>query len=367
MGTALFASGTIAGCLGSSSGDGSDGSTTVQTSFFVLTDFARNVVGDAANAESLVPIGQHGHGWEPSAQVQRDAMQSDAVVYMGEGFQPWADRMVKNVEQDRPEITIVEARHGISLLSAPGHSDEHGHEGDNHDGEHEEENHGNETDHGHEEGEHNDGDNHEGENHGNENDTNHEEGEHHDESENGHDHGASDPHFWLDPQRAKQAVSTIESGLSEMDAVSGEALTGNAEDFRNQLDELDSTFESELESTERNAVLVAGHNAFQYLGERYGFEIHALTGLAPDSSPSPKDVQRAQNTIEEHDITHVLAPVFESDRAAKQLVSETDAKDHLPITPIPSVTEEWSEKDWGYIEIMEQVNLPSLKTALGVK
>ncbi|WP_049971854.1 metal ABC transporter substrate-binding protein [Haladaptatus cibarius] len=338
-GTALLVNGTIAGCLGSSAGDGSDDSTTVQTSFFVLTDFARNVVGDAANAESLVPVGQHGHGWEPSAQVQRDAMESDAVIYMGKGFQPWADRMVKNIEQDRPEITIVAARHGISLLPAPGH-------GDKHEGEekhHEEENHGNETEHGHEEG------------------------DQHDKGEGGHDHGASDPHFWLDPQRANQAVSTIESGLSEMEGVSGESLAGNAEDFQNQLDELDSTFESELESTERNAVLVAGHNAFQYLGERYGFEIHALTGLAPDSSPSPKDVQRAQNIIEEHDITHVLAPVFESDRAAKQLVSETDAKDHLSITPIPSVTEEWNEKDWGYIEIMEEVNLPSLKTALGAK
>ncbi|MFB9805223.1 metal ABC transporter substrate-binding protein [Haladaptatus pallidirubidus] len=337
----------------------------MQTSFFVLTDFARNITGDAATVESLVPIGQHGHGWEPSAQVQRDAMQSDAVVYMGEGFQPWADRMVKNVEQDRPEITIVEARRGVSLLSAPGHGDGHEgeHEAGNHDGDgHEEETNENQTDHGHEEGDHHDGNDHGGEIHGNETD-----GDQHDESENGHDHGTSDPHFWLDPQRAKQAVSTIESGLSEMDGVSGETLAGNADDFRNRLDELDSTFESELESTERNAVLVAGHNAFQYLGERYGFEIHALTGLAPDSSPSPKDVQRAQKLIEEHDIEHVLAPVFESDRAAKQLVSETDAKDHLSITPIPSVTEAWNEKEWGYIEIMEEVNLPSLKTALGAK
>ncbi len=345
-GTALFASGTIAGCLGSSSGE--ESSNTVRTSFFVLTDFVRNVAIDTATVEGLVPIGQHGHGWEPSAQVQRDAMESNAVVYMGDGFQPWADRMVENVEKERPEIAIIAARHGISLLPPPGHGDKH--EAERHE------------DHGSE---------HDGENHGNE--TNHHDGEAHktdhghEENEGSHDHGTSDPHFWLDPQRAKQSVSTIEDGLSELDGASTDAIAENASDFRNRLDELDATFESELESAERNAVLVAGHNAFQYLGERYGFEVHTLTGLAPDSSPSPKDVRRAQELIAEHDIEHVLAPVFESDSAAKQLVSETDAKDHLPITPIPGVTKEWNEKDWGYVEIMEQVNLSSLKTALGAK
>ncbi|WP_458206827.1 metal ABC transporter substrate-binding protein [Haladaptatus sp. NG-SE-30] len=343
IGAAMFASGTVGGCLGSSTGKNADGSTTIRTSFFVLTDFVRNVERDAKTVESLVPIGQHGHGWEPSARVQRDALESDALVYMGEGFQPWADKMVKNVREERPEITIVEARHGIDFLPAPGHvgggADEH-HEGG--------ENHG-------------EGNEHSGGNHGDETDTDHE------KDEGGHDHEASDPHFWLDPQRAKQAVSTIEDDLSGTDGVSDDAIAENAANYRNRLDELDATFESELESRNRDAVLVAGHNAFQYLGARYGFEIHALTGLAPDASPSPKDVQRAQNIIEEHDIEHVLAPVFESDRAATQLVAETDAKDHLPITPIPGVTKEWNRKDWGYVEIMERVNRPSLKTALGAK
>ncbi|WP_231184962.1 metal ABC transporter substrate-binding protein [Haladaptatus sp. DYF46] len=347
LGTALFASGTFAGCLGSSPGGKTDDSNAIQTSFFVLTDFTRNVVNDATTVESLVPVGQHGHGWEPSAQVQREAMESDAVVYMGDGFQPWADRMVENVEKERPEIPIVAARRGISLLPAPSHEE-------NHDGEH------------HEDEE----DEHDGKGQGNETVNDHEKNgtaHEHGESETGHGHGANDPHFWLDPQRAKQAVSNVEDGVSKVDGVSGDPFVENARVFRDRIDELDTRFESELESAKRSAVLVAGHNAFQYLGERYGFDVHALTGLAPDSSPSPKDVRRAQKLIDEHDIEHVLAPVFESDRAAKQLVSETDAKDHLPITPIPGITKEWNEKDWGYVEIMEQVNLPSLKTALGTK
>ncbi|WP_227378396.1 metal ABC transporter substrate-binding protein [Haladaptatus halobius] len=342
IGTALFASGAVAGCLSTSSGDDAGSSKTVRTSFFVLTDFARNVTGDTTTVESLVPIGQHGHGWEPSAQVQRDTLKCDALAYMDEGFQPWADKMVENVKSERPEITIIEARHGIDLLSPPSHNEgqsEHYEEEGGHDA-----NHGNETDYGTDEGDHD-----------------------HGTGEEKQNHGTSDPHFWLDPQRTKQAVTTIEDSLSKVDGLSDDVLAENATNYRNRLNELDAKFQFELKSRERDAVLIAGHNAFQYLGERYGFEIHTLTELAPDASPSPADVRRAQELIEEHGIKHVLAPVFESDRAAKQLVSETNAKDHLPITPIPGVTEEWDERGWGYIEIMERVNLPSLKTALSVK
>ncbi|WP_266082763.1 metal ABC transporter substrate-binding protein [Haladaptatus caseinilyticus] len=342
IGTAMITSGAVSGCLGASSGNDTESQTTVRTSFFVLTDFARNVTEDATTVESLVPIGQHGHGWEPSAQVQRDALQSDALVYMGEGFQPWADKMVENVKSERPESTIIEARHDIDLLSPPSHEEK-------------------QSKHHEEEGGHN-------ENHGDETDSGTDEGNHdHGTDEEKHNHGTSDPHFWLDPQRAKEAVTTIEDGLSKVDGLSDDVLAENATNYRNQLDELDAKFQSELESRKQGTVLVAGHNAFQYLGERYDFEIHALTGLAPDASPSPADVRRAQKLVEEHGIEHILAPVFESNRAAKQLVSETNAKDHLPVTPIPGVTEEWNKKGWGYIEIMERVNLPSLKTALGVK
>ncbi|WP_227352817.1 metal ABC transporter substrate-binding protein [Haladaptatus salinisoli] len=339
MGTALFAAGSVAGCLGASSGEGGGSTNAVRATFFVLTDFARNVAGDAATVESLVPIGQHGHGWEPSVQVQRDAFESDAVVYMGEGFQPWADDVVENVRNERPELTVVAARRGIDLLPARRHEERHAGE------------HANESEEGEHRGQ----------------DRNGNRSEASEEDEGGRDHGAIDPHFWLDPRRSKRAVSTIEDGLSGMDGTIADALAENAARYRNRLNELDERFESELESAEKSAVLVAGHDAFRYLVDRYGFEVHALTGLAPDSAPSPADVRRAQELIAEHEIEHVLAPVFESGRAAKQLVAETDAKDHLPITPIPGVTEEWNERGWGYVEIMERVNLPSLKTALGAK
>jgi len=112
---------------------------------------------------------------------------------------------------------------------------------------------------------------------------------------------------------------------------------------------------------------VAGHNSFQYMGHRYGFEVHALTGLSPDESPSQQDIGEAQAVVDEHGIDHVLAPVFESDRAAELLVEDTDASEVLPITPLPGRTEAWADQGWGYVEVQENVNLPTLRTALGAE
>jgi len=327
-GAGLLTAGGLAGCtdvLGAGSGSGSG----VQASFYLLYDFADQIAGGETDVESIVPFGQHGHGWQPSGQVQKDIYRSAAFVYMGEGFQPWADDVVNNLRADEAGVTIVAARHGIELL---GRNASHEGEGE----------HGNETEHDDEEGHDN------------------ETGDH------GHDHGdaTGDPHFWLDPMRAKQAVDNIRDGLIEADPDAEAEFREQADAYKSEIDDLHATFESRFESAEQSHVLVAGHNAFQYTGARYGFTVHALSGVSPDEEPSGQAIREAQETIEEHGIEYVLTPTMESDRAARQLVSETDASEVLEISALSGVKEEWTERGWGYLEVMENVNLPALTKAL---
>lgn len=47
------------------------------------------------------------------------------------------------------------------------------------------------------------------------------------------------------------------------------------------------------------------------------------------------------------------------------LLENTDADTYEPLTPVEGTTEEWNEQDWGWIEQMEELNLPSLRAALG--
>jgi zinc transport system substrate-binding protein len=326
--TAIGGTGAVGltGCLSDQRGDGrgEDEGFAAEISFPVVQEFAEKVVPEGSEANSLVPTGQHGHGWKPSPDVQRSVISADAFVYVFEGFQPWADDMVTNIQRDHPDIATVEAGEGIDMLSID-YSLNEGHDG---------------------------GETHEGEH----------TGEHGHEEEDGHDHGDVNPHFWLDPLRAKTAVENVADGLSAAD--DSEGYTQNAQEYKSALDDLHAEFEMTLSDASKNAVLVAGHDAFTYLGARYRFRVETLTGVAPDEQPSPRDIQRAQEMIDEEGIEYVLSPVFESDTAAESLVSDTTATEVLPITAFAGFSQDWLDRGWGYAEVMRNVNLSSLEKAL---
>ncbi|WP_044956365.1 metal ABC transporter substrate-binding protein [Halococcus hamelinensis] len=397
IGAGVAGVGGVAGCLGGSgtdngneSGSGGNGTNnssgtsnasdeqkTAQASFFVFGDFASQVAGDAATANTLVPVGQHGHGWEPGPQIQGTVLDSDLFVHGMKGFQPWADDLVSSLQEDNADVTVVTAGSNVDLLEAG--EDHHHHEEEEEGHHHENESAGNESDH-HEHHENESEDKHHGnESEGEQHDHKGEDGQHGNESEHeqhenesegehhNHEHnlpGGMDPHFWLDPLRAKTAVGTIEQGFTEISGGNEDAFSNNADEYRSRLDDLHGSFQSKLESASKEVVFVAGHNAYQYLAERYGFEAETLTELSPDDQPTPRDIERAQEIVGEHDLEYVLADPLESQKAANQLVAETDAKEVLPLTPIPGQTQQWANKGWGYVDIMEQVNLPTLVKAL---
>jgi zinc transport system substrate-binding protein len=346
--------GSFAGCIGGSPTEtGGREGVTAQASFFVFGDFASHVAGDAATAETLVPVGQHGHGWEPGPKIQADVLDADLFVRGVEGFQPWADDVEANVREDGADTAVVTVGSNVELLEL-GH-DEGDHEGE--EGSHDEKG-GHEEEDGHDEDASHDEDTDHTEDSGHTEDGSH-------EDEHGHDHAdGKDPHFWLDPVRAKRAVETVREAFIEVDDANADAYARNAEAYESRLDDLHADFESALDGASKDTILVAGHDAFGYLADRYDFAVETLTGVSPDDAPTPKDVERAQHVVEEHDLDYVVADPLEPQTAANQLVAETDATEVLPLTSIPGRTEEWDEKGWGYVEIMEDINLPTLAKAL---
>lgn len=356
----LASASAIAGCL---DGAASTAEVDAQATFFVFGDFTSQVAGEAATTGTLVPVGQHGHGWEPGPRVREDIRAASLLVHGMDGFQTWVDDVLEDLDTDGEGVTNVDVTSGIDLLEASG---DHSHGEDDHGEEHHE---GTET---HTEDDHHGEDDHGEEHH--EGTETHTEDDHHDEHESGHDesghegeaggHGAMDPHFWLDPLRAKEAVDTVRAGLADTDSENAEAYAANAADYRDRLDDLHDRLSTLVEDAEKETVLVAGHDAFSYIESRYGVRFEALTGITPDDRPTTRDIERAQEIIEEHDIEYVCADPLESQTAAEQLVAETDATAVLPLTSMPGLTDEWEENDWGYLEVMENVNLPTLERAL---
>lgn len=313
---ATAGTGVLAGCTGDESTAGSEpAATTAQASFFVFGDLTEQVAGETASADLLVPIGQHGHGWEPGPSVREDIRDADLFVHGMTGFQPWVDDIKTDLEADGADVTTVNASAGLDLLEAG--------EGHDHDDEHDDE--------------------HDGE----------------------HDHGSGmDPHFWMDPLRVKEATGNVRQGLVDVDPDNADAYAENAEAFRDELDALHEQMEELIADASKDIILVAGHDSLQYFGDRYGVTVEALTNVSPDDRPTPRDIERAQEVIDTHDLEYICADPLESQQAADQLVEETDAREVLPLTAMPGLTDEWDSEEWGYVDIMENVNLPTLERAL---
>ena len=347
-GVGVAALGASAGCVGGATGsNGSEpGRTTVQSSFFVFGDVTATVAGDAAHSELLVPVGQHGHGWEPGPRVREAIREAALLVHGMVGFQPWVDDVLEDLGDDGSDVATVDVTRGLELLPADGehdHSDGDDHATDDHTEEHHDEHPTDEHDDEHTE-------------------------EHHDEHDDGRtedDHGVgADPHFWMDPIRLGRAVGVVRDALSEIDPDSAETYAANAEGFRAEIDDLHGRIESIVGDAERDVILVAGHNSLRYFGDRYSVEIEALSDVSPDDRPTPRDIDRAQTVIDRHDLRYVCADPLESQRAAEQLVAETDAEAVLPLTAMPGLTDEWETEGWGYLDVMRSVNLPTLERAL---
>ena len=298
---------------GTSGGDGGDGPVAV-ASFFSFFDFGRQVAeGTPLTVENLVPTGLHGHGWEPNASITRRIIEADAFVHVGEDFQPWADRAIQTIEADGADTALLNVREGIELVDLAASLDR-------------------------------------------------------DEEGVGAQRG-KDPHFWLDPRRAKRSVDNIADGFAELVPDHADRIRQNAEAYKTDvLDRIDADYEAIFDRAERDVVQLAAHNAFQYIGERYGVRMRPLvTNLAASGDVKPADVREATRVIRENDIRYIANGVFESQRPAQQLLRETDVEAYFPVTPYAGVRDEWVAENWGYEEIAYNINMPTFKIVLGTE
>ena len=181
-----------------------------------------------------------------------------------------------------------------------------------------------------------------------------------------------DPHVWTDPVLAVRTVERIAAELGEIDPEHAEEYADNAAAYVERLQAVDRAFEELLDDAERDVAVFAGHDSFQYLEQRYGFELQTPVGVTADAAESFDDVSRLIDTIEQHHIDTVLYDPFEAhdpDEDLPQMVEvifeHTDVEEAMPLTPAEGTTSEWQENDWGWIEQMEEINLSSLRAALG--
>jgi zinc transport system substrate-binding protein len=283
----------------------------VVASFYPLYEFARQVAGNRAEVISLIPPGVEPHDWEPSPQDVVRVQKAKLFVYNGAGLEPWVDKLLRDAKAKG--VVVVRASERVALIT--GESHEHGQEAKS--------------------GAKPKGDVH-----------------------------AVNPHVWLDPVRAQAQVEAIRAGFARIDPANAAAYAANAQAYRARLAALDAAFASGLKQCARRDI-VTTHAAFSYVARRYGLTQIPISGLEPESEPSPADLAALVKQVKERKVQYVFFETLVSPKLAETLAREVGAKT-LVLNPIEGLTKEEQAAGKNYVSLMEE-NLRNLRTALECK
>ncbi|APX95887.1 metal ABC transporter solute-binding protein, Zn/Mn family [Natronorubrum daqingense] len=175
-----------------------------------------------------------------------------------------------------------------------------------------------------------------------------------------------DPHVWVDPVLVRDIVGTIRDGLIEADPDNEDVYEENAAAYIDRIDDVHEQLQGLFEDADRDIAVLAGHDAFQYLEARYDIELHTPVGISPDDNVSPNDISDTIEIIEENDIDTILYDPFDDmSNVIDEALAETDAEDTARLSPLEGTTEEWEDDGYGWVEQMEEVNIPALQAAFG--
>lgn len=119
--------------------------------------------------------------------------------------------------------------------------------------------------------------------------------------------GNYDPHIWFDVELWSETIGTVKEKLIEMDPQNSDQYNKNAEAYLEELILLNEYVENRAKSLPENKrVLITAHDAFNYFGKGYGFEVMGLQGISTESEAGTADVQGLAAIIVERQIPAIF-------------------------------------------------------------
>jgi zinc transport system substrate-binding protein len=163
----------------------------------------------------------------------------------------------------------------------------------------------------------------------------------------------ADPHVWLDPILFSRVVMRI-----------GTALSRPSSSVVADLRKLDAEYRQGLRDCKRHEI-VTSHAAFGYLAARYGLRQVSITGLAPETEPTPMQLAHVIQIVRQTHATTVFFETLVSPRLADTVAREVGARTAV-LDPIEGLTPDEQKRGDGYLTLMRR-NLETLRKALACR
>ncbi len=274
----------------------------VVASFYPLAQFAAAVGGDRVLVTTIIPAGVEPHDYEPTPRDVTAVYTAKLFISNGGGLDPWADKI--QPEAVSLDVKTLQMASLFELRSLDGTADKP-------------------------------------------------------------DQAASvDPHIWLDPVLAERQVEAIRDALTTIDPAGKDVYASNTATYLTQLQSLDEQYRSGLADCALDTI-VSSHDAFGYLGDRYGFTILPVAGVSPDQEPTLDRLSALIRMVEEQKIPVVFFETLASPKIAQTLAAEAGAKTEV-LNPIEGVSAADQVAGITYLSLMQE-NLGRIKSALECK
>lgn len=147
----------------------------------------------------------------------------------------------------------------------------------------------------------------------------------------GSDYFASnyDPHVWFDINYFKQFASKVTSILSEKNPENASIFEANKTKYISELEQLQNKVKSIIETLPKEKrILVTAHDAFNYFGKAYGFEVVGLQGLSTATEAGVQDVQKVATFIIDKQIKAIFVESSVPKRTIEALQAAVKSKGH---------------------------------------
>lgn len=275
----------------------------IVTTLYPLYEFSKAVGGDKVDVLLLLPPGTEPHTYEPKPSDIIKMANADIFVYIGEEMEPWAEDILKGV--DNPGLIVIDSIQNIGMI---GHREEM-----------------------------------------------------HEHEEEEPEHGEHDPHIWLDFENDNKIIAAITNALALKDPKDAEFYSNNAAVYIARLNALDNKFREGLSDCRHDTFITGGHSAFSYLAERYGLEQISVFGLSPDAEPSPKKIVEIIEIADDKALSYIFFEELVNPKTAEVIAEEIGAQT-LVLNPAGSLTKEQMQEET-FISVMEK-NLESLRIGL---
>jgi zinc transport system substrate-binding protein len=283
----------------------------VVTTFLPITQFTKAVAGDRAEVTQLLPTNIGPHDFQAKPEDAQKLAKADVLVQNGLEMEEFLEDLVKNT--GNANLKMIDSSQGIKTIANEAI------EGDDHDQD------------------------------ANQN-----------KAEAEAEHGAYNPHVWLDPKRAIQQVERIRDGLIAADPAGKSVYTANAAAYVQKLRDLDAET-TKLLQPYTGKTFVAFHDFAPYFAQSYSLKANFLVDL-PEANPSPDDVKRVTDEVKESNLKAILAEPQAGENAFASLARDLNVKISA-FDPIETGGSEALEPNY-YITTMRQ-NVKSLVAAFG--